>query len=207
MNIRVAVIFNLLIFSFFSSNAQDKRANAILDAMSKKYKSLQSFSALFTYGADGNSSYKGDITTKSGKYRLKLAGQEVYNDGKTVATYVKETNEVNLSNYEPGEGDFNPAKIYTIYKKGYKYSLAEETKDGNAVIELVPQNKAAKIAKVRITVGKKDSAIKSWQITEKSGNKQSFRIDRFTPNVAVADNFFTFDKSKYPGVEVVDLRD
>jgi outer membrane lipoprotein-sorting protein len=194
-----------------STRAQDARAAAILDAMSKKYKALSSFSANFTYSAEGGGTqrYKGDVTAKGGKFRLKLAGQEIYNDGKTVATYVKETNEVNLSDYEPGDNELNPAKIYTIYKKGYTNQFIGETKEGGQtyeIVELTPEEKNAQVKSVRITVNKADKSVRSWRITDKSGKTQTFQVDKFTPNVAVTDQFFAFDKTKYPGVEVVDLR-
>ena len=43
-------------------------------------------------------------------------------------------------------------------------------------------------------------------ITGLEAKKTVFRIDKFVPNVPAADAMFIFDKSKYPGVEVVDLR-
>lgn len=204
----------LLCSSATMTFAQDARASAILDAMSKKYKTMTSFQAAFTYTTEGSGvkeSMKGDVTVKGTKYRLKLAGQEIFNNGQTVSTYVKETNEVNITAYDPNEGGGNidPTKIYTIYKKGYKYIFIEEQKEGAKVyevIELTPENKAAQVKNVRITVDKKDRSVRSWKITDKSGKKTTFKVDKFTPNVAVTDSYFTFDKSKYPGVEVIDLR-
>ncbi len=206
MKILKIALINAFLFSTFFTQAQDPKAATILDGVSKKYKALNSFNVGFTYGAAGESQ-KGDLTTKGGKYYLKLAGQEVYNDGKTVATYVKEANEVNLSTNDPASNEFSPATIYNIYKNGYQYKLVEERKDGNAVIDLTPTNKSAHIAKVRMTIHKNDSSIKGWQLTDKSGKVQTFKITKFTPNVAVNDQTFSFNKSKYPGVEVIDLRD
>lgn len=207
----LSVLMVSLLLGATNTFAQDTRATAILDAMSKKYKAMNSFSANFTYNAEGGAAqtYKGDVTAKGGKFRLKLAGQEIYNDGKTVATYIKETNEVNLSEYEPGDNELNPAKIYTIYKKGYQYKFVNEVKEGGQiyeVIDLTPEKKNAQVKSVRITVNKADKSVKSWRITDRAGKSQTFRVDKFTPNVPVTDQFFAFDKAKYPGVEVVDLR-
>lgn len=203
MTIQRFLVATLLLVYPLISQAQDSKAAAILEAMSKKYQSFSSFSAAFTYGSES-----GMITTKAGKYHLKLQGQEVFNDGKTVATYVKEANEVNLSSNDPASNEFSPANIYNLYKNGYTYKLVQEGKGSHAVVDLTPaKGKSSNVAKVRLTISQKDHTLQSWQITDKSGKVQNFKISKFTPNVAVANNQFTFNKAKYPGVEVIDLRD
>lgn len=192
---------------------KDKRAEAILDAMSKKYKALSAYQAAFTYTAEGagaKESYKGDLTVKDAKFRLKLGGQDVYNDGKTISTYIKESNEVNIQDYDgSANGDFNPTKIYSLYKKGFTYSYVGEQKLAGRpvdVIALTPEKKNAQIARVQISVDKADKSVRAWQITDKNGKRTSYTINQFTPNPKITDNYFVFDKTKYPGVEVVDLR-
>lgn len=191
----------------------DKKAGSILDAMSNKYKNMGSFNVAFTYtneGAAAKETMKGDATVKGVKFRLKMAGQEIFNDGKTMTTYIKETNEATINNYDPKEvGDIDPTKIYTIYKKGYKYMFIEEvTESGKIyeVVELTPEKKDSKVAKVQIKVDKKDKSVKSWKITQRSGQRVVFKVDKFVPNVKVNDNYFAFDTKQYKGVEVVDLR-
>jgi outer membrane lipoprotein-sorting protein len=195
-------------------NAQsDKRASIVLNAMSNKYQALTSFKVAFTYTNEGQGAketLKGDATVKGTKFRLKMAGQEIFNDGKTMTTYIKESNEATINNYDPKEiGDVDPTKIYTIYKKGYKYMFIEEvTESGRVyeVVELSPEKKDSKIAKVQIKVDKKDKSIKSWKVTQRTGQRLVFRVDKFSPNVKVEDKFFAFDASQYKGVEVIDLR-
>jgi outer membrane lipoprotein-sorting protein len=199
----------------FCAKAQDKKAEAILDAMSAKYKALKTFNANFTYGVEGanmklTSVFTGNVTVKGNKFKLKTAGQEIFNNGKDIYTYVKETNEVNISDFNPNDdSDFSPTKIYSIYKKGYKYIFKEEKKEGAAsyeIVELSPTSGKSNVAKIQISVNKNDKSIKTWKVWDKSGKKTVFRIDKFVPNVPATDALFTFDKSKYPGVEVVDLR-
>ncbi len=189
---------------------KDKRAGDILDAMSKKYKTYKTYQASFAFTADGASPFKGDLTVKDQKFRLKLGGQEVFNDGKTMSTYIKESNEVNLQDYDGGaNSDFNPSRIYSIYKKGFNYRFIGEQKLAGKpvdVIELTPEKKNTQVAKIQISVDKADKSVRSWQITDKTGKKTAYAISKFTPNVAVTDSYFVFDKTKYPGVEVVDLR-
>jgi outer membrane lipoprotein carrier protein len=213
---KIFVLFaNLLIISNLTMAQKDKKATAILDEMSKKYQTMKSFSAAFTYGVEGTNaklteSYKGDVTVKGAKFRLKMAGQEVFANGKDLYTYVKETNECNVTEFNPAEmEELSPTKIYTIYKKGYKYVFLEEVKEGSQfyeVVELSPEDKTSKVAKVQIKVDKKDKSVKSWKVWDKSGKRTVFRVDKFSPNAPADDKIFTFDKKKYPGVEVVDLR-
>jgi outer membrane lipoprotein carrier protein len=209
------IIVNLLIISSLAIAQKDKKATAILDEMSKKYQTMKSFSAAFTYGVEGTNakmteSYKGDVTVKGAKFRLKMLGQEVFTNGKELYNYTKETNECQVSDFNPAEMDaLSPTKIYTIYKKGYKYVFLEEVKEGSQfyeVVELSPEDKSSKVAKVQIKIDKKDKTVKSWKVWDKSGKRTVFRVDRFSPNATADDNLFIFDKKKYPGVEVVDLR-
>lgn len=211
----LVLIATLLIISNLTMAQKDKKATAILDEMSKKYQTMKSFSAAFTYGVEGTNaklteSYKGDVTVKGAKFRLKMAGQEVFANGKDLYTYVKETNECNVTEFNPAEmEELSPTKIYTIYKKGYKYVFLEEVKEGSQfyeVVELSPEDKTSKVAKVQIKVDKKDKSVKSWKVWDKSGKRTVFRVDKFSPNAPADDKMFTFDKKKYPGVEVVDLR-
>lgn len=188
----------------------DKKSTAILEAMSNKYQKIKSFKALFTYTPDGGKPLKGDVTTKGTKFRLKMAGQEIYNDGKLMATYIKETNEVNLQDFDPtATGELDPTKIYSAYKKGFKYAYLKENKEGNQiydVVELTPTNKNSQVNKVQIQVNRTDKSINSWKIFQKNGEEVTYKVDQFQPDVSVADNFFTFNAKQYPGVEVVDLR-
>lgn len=192
---------------------KDKRAQGILDAMSKKYKALKSYQANFTFASVGGSakeSYKGDLTVKNEKFRLSLGGQEVFTDGKTMSTYIKESNEVNVQDYDAsGNNELNPAQIYTIYKRGFDYRFLKEQKQAGRtleVIELTSNRPKSAIKTVQISVDKADKSVRNWLIINKDGKQTSYSITKFTPNVNVADSFFAFDKSKYPGVEVVDLR-
>lgn len=193
---------------------QDPKAGKILDAMSTKYQAYKSYQVDFTQTLENTSAkvkqnLSGNIIVAGQKFRLKLSGQEVINDGKTTWTYLKNENEVNISDTDPDAQDMSPSQIYTMYKKGYKYTYAQAaTEAGEAidVIELTPENRTNDVFKVRIKVRKKDSSVKSWEMFKKNGNRYTFTIKNFKPNVPVTASTFSFDKAKYKGVKVVDLR-
>jgi len=213
---RVIIQMVCLIMIGFAAKAQnDPKAQTILDAMSKKYKDMSSFKAKFSFTlenaqANVKETSEGDIEVKGAKFHLKMGNQEIYNNGTTVWTYMKGENEVNISNYEPEENEVTPTKIYTLYKQGYKYHVLEEKKyNGVAydVVELNPEDiKKSKFFKIKIEVNKTDKSVRSWKIYEKNGSVYTYMIKSFTPNLKLEDTYFNFDKSKYAGVEVEDLR-
>ncbi|MCB2376762.1 outer membrane lipoprotein carrier protein LolA [Hymenobacter sp. BT635] len=211
-------VFALLALSVTMAHAasaqQDPKAGKILDQMSAKYQALKGFKANFTQTLENDAAkvkenLTGDITVSGQKFRLKLNGQEVINNGQTMWTYMKAENEVNISDFDPEEQDVSPTQIFTLYKKGYKYSYVQETKEaGEAcdVIELSPENKDNPVFKVRLTVSKVDKSVKSWKMFKKNGNRYTYTIRKFQPNPPLDATTFNFDKTKYKGVKVIDLR-
>ncbi|OON70147.1 LolA family protein [Hymenobacter sp. CRA2] len=210
----VALLALAASFSQVALAQQDPKAGKILDQMSAKYQGMKAFKASFTQTLENQTAkvkenMSGDIIVSGTKFRLKLNGQEVINDGKTMWTYMKSENEVNVSDYEPEDQDINPSQIYTLYKKGYKYAYAGETKEGGVacdVIELSPEDHNNQVYKVRLNVSKADKSVKSWKMFKKNGNRYTFAIKKFEPNTPVDASTFTFDKNKYKGVKVIDLR-
>ncbi len=197
-----------------ASAQQDPKAGKILDQMSAKYQTMKAFKANFTQTLENDATkvkenLSGDITVSGQKFRLKISGQEVINNGQTVWTYMKSENEVNISDYEPEDQEISPSQIYSLYKKGYKYSYVQEAKEGGEavdVIELSPEDRNNPVFKVRLKVSKTDKSVKSWQMFKKNGNQYTFLIKNFKPNPATDAGTFAFDKAKYKGVKVVDLR-
>ncbi|MBX0289935.1 outer membrane lipoprotein carrier protein LolA [Hymenobacter sp. HSC-4F20] len=193
---------------------QDPKAGKILDQMSAKYQAMKAFKATFTQTLENDAAkvkenLSGDITVSGQKFRLKMSGQEVINNGQTMWTYMKAENEVNISDYEPEDQEISPSQIYTLYKKGYKYAYVQEAKENGEVvdvIELSPEDRNNPVYKVRLKVGRNDKAVKSWQMFKKNGNRYTYKISKFQPNVPVDATTFNFDKSKYKGVKVIDLR-
>lgn len=200
---------------FLALAQYDPKAQAILDEMSNKFKTYTSYKATFTYSMNNTAAgvkepeVKGDITVKGNKYKLTLPKQEIFNNGTTVWTYMKDVNEVNISTYDPNEDDMSPSKIYTMYKKGYKYIYVGDKTVGSTVhqmIELVPEDRKNRFSKVKLEISKTDKSIKNWKLFEKNGNIYEYKVTTFTPNVAVDDATFSFNKAKYPNVTEIDLR-
>jgi outer membrane lipoprotein-sorting protein len=207
----------LVVFSITSLLAQtDARAKAILAQVSKKYKSYDVVKAEFSVlinnpQANIKETQAGTLYVKSkaSKYKVAMNGQELISDGKSQWTYLKEDKEVQLSEVDNSENALNPAKIFTIYEKGFKHLYTGDTKSAGRTyhnIDLTPLDSKNSFFKVRLKIDKLTKLINSATIFDKNGSRYTYTIKSFTPNVKVTDAFFAFDAKKHPGVEVVDLR-
>jgi chaperone LolA len=216
-------IYTLLAFatSVLVADAQtnptknDPDAKKILDKVSAKFKTFKSPQASFTYqveNAQGKvlSTKKGTVSMKGSKYKVNMSGLEIFSDGKTSWSYDKSANEVTVNGVDAGGNAMTPQKMFTnFYDKDFYYKLNGEKKmGGKAVqeIEMTPTDKTRPFHKVYLYVDKASNTISSAKFLEKTGNRYSYTISALKPNATVSDAEFAFDKKKYPGVEVVDLR-
>ncbi|MEP1033564.1 outer membrane lipoprotein carrier protein LolA [Ekhidna sp.] len=187
----------------------DPSALAVLDAMSNKYKDITSFKASFSQkltneSAGLNETISGEIVVKGDKFVLDVVGQKIFNNGIDIYTFNQELNEVTISPYDAEESEITLSNVYDLYKKGFKYVLAETSSNGDRMIELDPESRDKTYFKIRMTINAKDE-LKSFTVFERTGNKYIYSINSFTP-APFNDNYFTFDTSKYPNVEVIDFR-
>lgn len=198
-----------------SYGKSDPQAKAILDAVSKKFKTYSSVKADFALKiANGSDKVldtkKGDVLLKGNAYRVKLDGQEIYCDGKTVWTYNKATKEVQVNTYQPEEGTLSPAKLFTnFYDKDFLYRLDGKKKfNGHAadIIEMTPLDKSKPFFKVIALIDSQNKNLVSMEIFEKGGNRYTYQIDKFMPNAPATSTDFVFNQQAHPGVDVVDLR-
>ena len=193
----------------------DPEAKKLLDAVSAKFKSYSSPQASFTYkveNAQGKalSTKKGTVTMKGNKFRVSMDGMEIFSDGKTVWNYDKSANEVTVNNVNEGGSAMTPQKMFTnFYDKDFFYKLnGTKTEAGKTLseVELTPMDKTRPYHKVYVLVDKAANTIYSARFLEKSGGRYSYTVNNLKPSASMADSDFAFNKSKYPGVEVVDLR-
>ncbi|MEQ8473338.1 MAG: outer membrane lipoprotein carrier protein LolA [Marinoscillum sp.] len=200
----------VIICAALGANAQyDPEALIVLDAMSSKYKKIGSFEASFTQemineSAKINETIKGEIAVKGDMYVLKVAGQEIFNNGVDVYSYSEELEEVTVSTYQPEEQDITLGNIYDLYKDGFKYNLASKSSNGDRLVELDPESKEKSYYKIKLVIDKNDD-LKEFTVFEHSGNKYIYKIKGFKEK-NLTDEFFTFNVDDHPDVEVIDFR-
>jgi len=116
---------------------------------------------------------------------------------------------VQISEAKPSDGAISPTTIFTMYEKGFRSRYLGEKKVGTKIIqqiELTPEDVKKNYFKIVLQIDKVGKFVSEAKIYEKNGGVLTYSIVKFTPNAAVTDESFTFNKSKFPGIEVVDLR-
>lgn len=210
-----ALLLLFCIVLAFTVNAQDKKAQEVLNGVSAKYKSYKSVKASFTISVQNpkdksSTNEKGTLLLKGNRYKLDIAGQEIICDGTTRWTYVKDANEVQIDNQKKDDNTITPTNVFTMYEKGWQSKFMGEKKEGASTIqsiELIPVDpKKKNIFKVKLSINKTDRAIVSATMYDKNGSIQTITVDKFIPDGVTDEKVFVYTAGSYPGAEVVDLR-
>ena len=220
------IVFSILsLITSYCFAQKDVAAKAILNKVSEKYRQYDVVKTDFDFILDNQQAKvketrNGTLLAKSKANKFKVtiysAGQaskadieqEVISDGKTQWTYLKKDNEVQVNNVDNSGAGVNPAQIFTIYEHGYKYIYNGDVKIGGKTyqeIDLSPEEEK-QFFKVRLEIDKAKKQIYSALIFDKNGNRYTYVLRSFVPNIQVPDNTFSFDPKMHKGVEVVDLR-
>lgn len=212
---KTILLLSTLLLALHAFSQDDPKSKAIIDQLIAKNKTYKSFDADFSSRLVNAASkldvkQEGNIKVKDRKFRLTLLDNTVINDGTALWTYSKKTNEVSISDPKEMDETLDPANLFNVYEKGFKSQyVGSGTEDGVAVetIKLFPLDPAKKAYHtVILTVDKAKMEPKKVVMKYKDGNEVTYVLKKFTPNAEMVDALFSFDKSKYPGVEVNDMR-
>jgi outer membrane lipoprotein carrier protein len=206
---------SVLLLAPLSRAQDDPKSKAIVDRLMAQAKTWTSFEADFTSRLQSTKDrldikQEGNMKVKGKRFRLVLDKNTLINDGTTLHTYSSETNEVTLSDPAEMGQELDPSQIFTQYEKGFKSQFVEEKTEGGVVVQVVklfPLDATKKpYHTVVLTVDKAKGEPRSVQVLYKDGNVVTYTLKKFTANAALADTLFVWDKAKYPGVEVNDIR-
>ena len=213
-------LFLISLFSFFvltGYSQQDTKAKEILEKVTKTMQSLTSLDAKFSYEMENKvenvkDKSVGSIVLKGKKYKLNIPqlGTQMICDGKTIWTYMVNSNEVTIADLDESTDELmDPAKIFTIYEKGFNYKFLNETVDAGVPvynIELTPQKPSGDIKKIKLMIDKQKMLIHGAIMNGKDGNTINVIVTQLKTDGSYADADFVFDTKKYKGIEVVDMR-
>ena len=208
---RYGITLLFAMFAFVALAQSDSKAKEILDKVANQFKAYPAAEIEFTLTMENpeeniREEHAGKAWMKGNKYKLNLMEVENYYDGQVIYTYMPEVNEVTIKNpSEEEEGFLNPTTLFDIHNQGFNQKIISTT-DGVTYIELYPTAEK-NFSKIGIWVNVANSTIQKVTSFGKDGNQVTIAIKSIKSlNPVPEDAFFSFDKTKHPDVEVVDMR-
>jgi len=210
---RKILISIALLMSLVSFAQSDKNAEDLLKKIVDKMAAYKNFKAELSYTMvnkemDINEKKTGFIYVQGDKYRIEMEGQIIISDSKTIWTYILDSQEVMVSNVEEDDESISPNKILTTYSEDYKAKFDNDSKYKNSdlkLIDLKPNDKK-QFEQMSILVNEKSLSLDNFSVYDKNGNVFTYHIVNLKPNLDLPPDTFTFDPSKHPDVDVIDMR-
>lgn len=179
------------------------QARKILDKTAAVVGNKGGASASFTMSNPKIGSASGNISIKGHMFQASVAKAIVWYNGKTQWSYMKSTNEVNITTpTEAKRMKMNPYTFITMYKSGY--NMTAKTSGNNYVVHLTAQNKNRSVKELYVTVNRNTYIPVQVRMLEGTTwstiNIKNFKTKKL-PN-----SMFTFNAKDFPSAEVIDLR-
>lgn len=205
----------ITIFLVFTTSIIAQNPKNILDKASDAYQKAGGVVATFTLDSKDTKtqnvySYDGTAHMKGDKFKIEIPDAITWFDGATQWVYIKDTDEVNIT--EPtGEElqSISPSVLFNIYKKGFNLSYKGEKRSaGKTVheIELTPQKKIGEFTKIVVQIDKLNNIFHKVTLIDKNGLENTLTIKKYQTGNTFADDLFKFSKTEYPSAEIIDLR-
>ena len=203
----------MLLVSMNAAMAQGEDAKAILDKMSARYKAMPGFQISFIQKvmneAEVIDRFSGSADVSDGKFVIRFKDQIIYCNGTILWTYLKESQELTIANFEPEESFINPSNIYDIYKEGFNYEYKrQDNVNGELVhvVELISTDEDSDFTNVIMYIGQEDSYLKAWDLVDYDGIKTSFEVPEFKPDMNYGPKHFVFNYANHPVSHEEDFR-
>lgn len=156
-----------------------------------------------------NSNTQGHITVQGKQFVLETPGMKTWFDGKTQWTLVEENEEVNVS--EPTDEELqalNPYAWMALYQQGYELKFGDTGVPEVRKVIMTTTIPREEMQSIVLLIHQKDLYPVRLSMASRGGlDVVVINIDRYeVKKQSLPETAFVFDKSKYPGIEVIDLR-
>ena len=201
----------ILLFTLFSLNLvhsqNDIRAEKLLNSVSEKIDSSETFKINFTYTLENlieniNQDSDGSIVIKDDNYLLEFMGIKQLCDSKKVYSIVPENEEIIISNIDEDESEtIKPSKLLKFYREGYlilwdKKELILEKEI--QFVKLIPINSNSDIDYLQLGIDISNNDIVKLIEIGKNKTKTILTINQLQYDIEIDLNFFVFSEEDYP---------
>ena len=208
------IILALVSISALTAQNVDGGANDLMKKVSMQYQQYKTMQFSYTLKTTKDDKtlgvYRGDFKLKGDKYWISYDSQLFICDGESVWNYQKSTNEVSIYEYDPDEDQspFVPQRILKDWSSNFRAKFIRDEFANNvqySIVDLTPKT-AQSFYRIRLYINKMSLQISKVAMYEKDNTIYTFNIEQFKHDISLDDKLFGFDATKYPGVEVNDMR-
>ncbi len=212
------VFFTLLSLAIFSLGyaQSDQKAVDLLNSVSAKANAYKSLNIEFKFYIENlkdasRNMHPGKVWYRGDRYKMDMMGQLIFSDGKTNYTYLKDAEEINITEASSAdETVFNPQSILNNFTKDYKCRwISDKFENNRALVEidLYPVKiDDKKYSKITLRIDKTKTQIFSVHYMGKDGINYYIEIDKFIENPTIADKDIIFNAASFPGADIIDMR-
>jgi len=208
----------ILLFTLFSLNLvhsqNDIRAEKLLNSVSEKIDSSETFKINFTYTLENlieniNQDSDGSIVIKDDNYLLEFMGIKQLCDSKKVYSIVPENEEIIISNIDEDESEtIKPSKLLKFYREGYlilwdKKELILEKEI--QFVKLIPINSNSDIDYLQLGIDISNNDIVKLIEIGKNKTKTILTVNQLKYDIEIDLNFFVFSEEDYPDYYIENL--
>ncbi len=202
----------ITLFLSFSVTVFSQDASQILNSLSEKTKSYKNISIDFDFKyenelEDIREKKSGKIIIENEKFKLEIDDQIIVCNGKDQWIYSKETNEVQILEYDRTNEFMNPKNLLNIYEQGYNYRYDKEIEIDSKfyhLIDLFPNEENNEIIKISLAISKDENMVKKIEAFESNGAIYTYTVIKSRYNRKNLK--FDFNTSKYENIYIIDLR-
>lgn len=204
------IIGLLLAASFVAPMAaQSSDATEILERVEAGFRKAGGVRVEFAMQASSGKS-EGIIELEGEKFVLHAGGMTTWFDGRTQWTCLPSGEEVNVSEPTAEElQSLNPYAWLSLYRNGYRaqfyrHAFSADTARYYCVL-LTAAHDSTELQSLIIYV-QKNTYRPARIVLQQGGEEVEITIVAYQDGLSWADNHFSFDVSKHPGIEVIDMR-
>ncbi len=204
---------------YLNAEDSDPEATAILEKVKAIYEAYETIESDFVLDIEipeqPKESMQGELDRQGDKYHLKLGTQEVFCDGNAIYFILHNNKEVQINDIpDPDEDEslLTPQSIFNFYEsdKFVYFITGELVENGRRLQEITfkPLDRDnADYAKMVLTLDKANNKIIRVKAFGKDASRYTFHMGKVKTNTGLAATAFNFDKSKFPGYYIEDLRE
>lgn len=194
----------VLVSLFVALFAEAQNATQLLDRSASALRSAGNVKIGFIMEVDGGAS-TGYIKLQRQKFVINMGGSITWFDGKTMWTYIKANEEVNVTTpTADAVAKMNPYTFLSFYKKGYTAKMGKSTAKEHEVV--LTGKSGSPFKKVVLRINKSTRYPSVITMTSSKDAVTTIRCNSFLKNQKYSVSTFQFNKKNYPDVEVIDLR-